>query len=109
MVDILRRLWLSEHPPTAQPPEPLSAERIDAGYRLFWTKIALGWDATRRDDMARKLVDVFQSPTFERNALERRFAVAGLDQQAHSGASLVALAEVLQALDNFESNEENGR
>ncbi|HEX3050940.1 MAG TPA: hypothetical protein VHP83_09820 [Aggregatilineaceae bacterium] len=109
MVDILRRLWLSENPPAAPPPEPLSAERIDAGYRLFWTKMALGWDSARRDDIARQLVDVFQSPAFERNALERRFAVDGLDDQAHSGASLVALAEVLQALDNFESNEENGR
>jgi hypothetical protein len=53
------------------------------GYRLYWTKMALGWDA------------------------ERRYRVYDLDEQAHSGASILALADVLHALDKFETGDDN--
>jgi len=33
--------------------------------------------------------------------------VEGLDDQAHSGASLIALADVIRALDKFELNDDN--
>jgi hypothetical protein len=89
-----------------RPPESLSADKIDMGYRLFWTKTALAWAATRRIEMAACLAAVIAAPDFEANALERRYAVEGLDDQAHSGASLLALAEVLRALDADDSGAE---
>lgn len=94
---------LARHrPPPPTPPEPLSAERIDAGYRLFWTKMALAWDDERRALIAARVAEVTAGPDFENNALERRFRVEGLDDLAHSGASLLALAEVLHALETFD-------
>ncbi len=104
MVDFWNRL-LRRNLPTPPPPEPLSTDHIDTGYRLFWTKLALTWDATRRATMARRVAEVIRSPTFENNALERRFRVEGLDDLAHSGASLLALAEVLRALDAYEADQ----
>jgi hypothetical protein len=101
MVDFWTRI-LNRAIPEPQPPEPLTTDRIDAGYRLFWTKIALNWDSDRRTMMAGQVADVIGASDFENNALERRFHVEGLDEQAHSGASLLALAEVLRALDGYE-------
>ncbi len=79
-----------------RPPEALSADKIDMGYRLHWTKTALAWDPAQRAEIAARVAAVIAAPDFEANALERRFAVEGLD--THSGASLLALAEVLRAL-----------
>ncbi|MCD4684820.1 MAG: hypothetical protein K8S97_02655 [Anaerolineae bacterium] len=42
MVDFWNRM-LNRSLPEPEPPEPLSADKIDAGYRLFWTKQALTW------------------------------------------------------------------
>lgn len=106
-IDLLRRLLgkLPSRPGTA--PEKLTAERIDAGYRLFWTKMAITWDDERRQAIAARLTEVFSQPDFENNALERRYRVEGLDDQAHSGASLLMLAEVISALDKYESADDN--
>jgi hypothetical protein len=79
-----------------RPPEPLSPEKIEAGYRLYWTKTALTWDMARRAEVAARVAAVIAAPGFENNALERRYAVESLE--THSGASLLALAEVLRAL-----------
>lgn len=78
-----------------------------AGYRMNWTRTVIGWDATRRATIAARVEAVIASSGFENNALERRFHVEGLDGQAHSGASLLALAEVIRALDKFERNNDN--
>jgi hypothetical protein len=40
---------------------------------------------------------VIHSPDFHDNALERKYMVEGLDEFAHSGASLLALQKVLAA------------
>ncbi len=79
-----------------RPPEPLSADKIAMGYRLYWTKTALTWDTARRTEIAARVAAVIAAPGFENNALERRYAVEGLE--THSGASLLALAAVLRAL-----------
>ena len=105
LVDILRRLRRGT-PPGPEPPEPLTPERIDASYRLFWTKIALEWEEGRRGIMAQRVQVAASAPDFENNLLERRFRVDGLDDQAHSGASLLALLEVLRALDAFDAGDE---
>lgn len=99
------KLLARHRPPPPTPPEPLSAERIDTAYRLFWTKIALAWDSTRRAEVAARVAAVIARPDFENNALERRFYVEGLDDLAHSGASLLALVEVLRALAAFDADD----
>lgn len=96
---------LARHrPPLPTPPEPLTSGHIDTGYRLFWTKTALAWDEERRAVIAARVAEVIAGPDFENNALERRFHVEGLDDLAHSGASLLALAEVLRALETFDAD-----
>ncbi len=101
MVDFFNRV-INWQAPEPEPPEPLSADKIDAGYRLFWTKQALTWEAAQRVAIAQAVALVVAAPEFEANALERRFEVEGLDEQAHSGASLLALVDVLRALDLFD-------
>ena len=108
MIRWLRRLVQKADPvPEAKPVEALSRERIDAGYRLYWIKMALGWDAERRVQIAQLVAAVIAAPDFENNALERRYRVTDLDHQAHSGASILALADALRALDKFETGDDN--
>ncbi len=106
MVDYWTRM-INRTRPAPKPPEPLSAGKIDAGYRLYWTKTALTWDDDRRAQIAERVAAAVADPDFEDNMLERRFTVEGLDDSAHSGASLLALVEVLRALDAYESGEES--
>ncbi|NLX10672.1 MAG: hypothetical protein GXY36_13525 [Chloroflexi bacterium] len=105
-MNLLRRLLRLDRPaaPGPPPPTPLSKAHIDAGYRMYWTKLAWDWDAERRATIAQRVMETASAPGFEENALTRRFHVPELDEQAHSGASLLALAEVLRALDAFESS-----
>lgn len=108
MSGFLRR-WLGgphddEAPRSA---EPLSEERLTSGYRMNWVRTVLTWDSERRATIAARVDAVIHSSGFENNALERRFHVEGLDDQAHSGASLLALADVIRALDKFERNNDN--
>ena len=42
-------------------------------------------------------------PEFEPNTYERRFAVESLDESRHAGASLVALQDVLTALQGLKA------
>lgn len=102
-MNLLNRM-MRRNPPEGSAPEPLTRERIDAGYRLYWIKIALPWDGPRRALMAEQVRSVVGAAGFEDNALERRFAIEGLDEQAHSGASLLALLDVLRALDDYDAD-----
>lgn len=104
MVDFWNRM-INRLLPEPAPPEPLSAEKIDAGYRLFWMAQAFEWDADRRALLAGRVAAVIDDSAFEANALERRFRVDGLDDLAHSGASLLMLLEVLRALDAYEADQ----
>ena len=108
MADFLRRLR-RERPdePARKGPGPLTEDRILFGYRMNWTRTAMTWDADRRALIAARVDAIIHSSDFEQNALERRFRVEGLDDQAHSGASLIALADVIRALDKFEFNDDN--
>ena len=105
MVDYWTRM-LNRTRPAPKPPEPLSADKIDAGYRLYWTKMALTWDDDRRTQITERVAAAVAAPDFEDNMLERRFTVEGLDDSAHSGASLLALVAVLRALDAYESGDD---
>jgi hypothetical protein len=74
-------------------------EPIDYSYTVFWTKQALVWDANTRSAVAARLSDLVKSPEFKANPFDRKYTLEGLDD-AHSGASLIALKKVLAALDN---------
>ena len=85
--------------PLPRPAEPLTAPKIDFAYSIFWTKMARTWDAERRRLMAGRVAVLVSALDFEANALERKYRLEGLDDLAHSGASLLALQKVLEALE----------
>jgi hypothetical protein len=89
--------------PIRKPNEPLTEQRIDFAYTVFWTKMARNWDGAKRKLIAKRLADLVASPDFVNNAFSRKFEVEGLEEvslgeTAHSGASLLALQKVLEAL-----------
>jgi len=77
---------------------PPSFERADYAYRVFWTKQARQWTVDRRQSVLAAANAVAASVAFEPNPFERRYGVAGVDG-AHSGASVMALIQVLEAFD----------
>ena len=87
-----------ERPPRASS-EPMTGRRIDFAYTVYWMKTARGWDAERRKMIADRLALLLASPEFLNNAFERKFQIDGLDDLGHSGASLLALKKVLEAID----------
>ena len=68
-------------------------------YRVFWTREVRGWDADRRQTLSAAVRRVTGSQGFVANELGRRYTVEGLDGTAHSGASLMALRQVLEAFE----------
>ena len=91
----LRRRW--QRPASAPAPAPLGPPRVDFSYTIYWTKQVRQWDAARRAAVAAALRPALAQPGFEANDYERRYRVSGLDDQAHAGASLLALDKVLRA------------
>jgi len=99
MRETLRKLFRgSDAKPAQSTPAP---DRVDYSYRVFWTKQARSWDAARRRSTLATLRTLTASDTFEPNAFERRHRVEGVDGE-HSGASLLALVQVLEAFDAAE-------
>lgn len=96
------RAWLKRGRTTPPKPEPLTVEKIDYAYTIYWMKTARQWDGGRRARMAERVTAAIESPHFSANAFERKYEVEGLDEIAHSGASLLALAKVLEALEVFD-------
>ena len=45
------------------------------------------------------VAEILAQPDFELTAYERRYSIAGLDEQAHAGQSLFALQKVLDGLE----------
>lgn len=103
---LLRRpsavLSAARPPQTPPAPKPPGPPRVDFSYTVFWTKQVRAWDAQRRAAVGAALSQVVAQPDFEANAYARRYAVPGLDDQAHAGASLLALRKVLAA---FQDND----
>lgn len=95
--NLFKRLRLGALVKTA-PNAPVSnAPRVDFSYTIYWTKQARQWDAVRRAAIHSALLYTMAQPGFEPNAYARRYTVPDLDEQAHSGASLIALKKVLAA------------
>ena len=67
-------------------------------YTIYGTKQARLWPPERRRAVYAGLQAVLRQPGFEANDYQRRYTLAGLDDQAHAGASLLALNKVLLAL-----------
>jgi hypothetical protein len=103
----LRRLgrrvsrWVRRRPVPAvvpRPPAPPGPPRVAFSYTVYWTRQARTWDAARRAAVAQAVAAALAQPGFEPNDYERRYTVPALDNQAHAGASLAALGQVLAAL-----------
>lgn len=96
MRDWLRRLRRST---TTQPAQSETASgRADYAYRVFWMVQARTWDAGRRRLVLSAARGAIASAEFEPNAFERRYRIEGVEGK-HAGASLIALIQVLEALD----------
>jgi hypothetical protein len=72
-------------------------DRVDYSYAVFWTKHARLWNVTKREAVAQQLTALIGSPDFDANFYQRTYALEDVDG-AHSGASLLALQKVLDAL-----------
>ena len=72
-------------------------EPIDYSYTVYWTKIARLWHVDRRAAIAENLTALLNSPDFQANPFDRKYSLQGIEGM-HSGASLIALQKVLQAL-----------
>ena len=74
-------------------------DRVDYSYAVFWTKNARLWDAAQREAVMQQLAELIASTDFDANFYQRTYTLAEIDG-AHSGASLLALQKVLEALRN---------
>lgn len=97
--NLFKRLRLDTLVKTAPNARVDNAPRVDFSYTIYWTKQVRQWDAPRRATIHTALLQTLAQPGFEPNAYARRYTVPGLDEQAHSGASLIALKKVLAAFD----------
>ena len=76
-----------------------TASNLEYSYRVYWMTIARGWDTSRRRQVRATVEAVTHLPGFLPNELLRRYPVPQIDDLPHAGASLVALLEVLEALE----------
>lgn len=74
-----------------------SRDRVDYSYAIFWMKHARLWDAAKREVVLQQLTELIASANFGANFYQRTYTLAEIDG-AHSGASLLALQKVLDAL-----------
>jgi hypothetical protein len=86
----IRRLFLGD-----KGQEPSAS---DFAYVIHWTNLARTWDHERRIMLYAEVSSIIDSPDFTPNAMERRYHVDKLDDLPHAGASLLALKQVLEAL-----------
>jgi predicted PurR-regulated permease PerM len=92
------RLRLPRLPRRRSAPAAPDLPRAEYSYRVYWTKTARAWDEDRRRRVAEAAAVTIARADFEPTAYERRYVLAELDGQAHSGQSLLALHRVLAAL-----------
>jgi hypothetical protein len=69
------------------------------GYRVGWLKEARTWNLRRRAAVSEGLRTVLDDPAFSPNEFRRIYPVPALDDSLHAGASLLALQQVLLALE----------
>ncbi len=86
-----------------------SSPRPDYSYRVYWTKMARSWSPERRRAVREAVRARVEGDEFEANAFERRYRVEALGDGVHAGASLLALLEVIDALQTYEDREQEER
>lgn len=88
---------------SSQQGERMTETKIDFSLRIYWMRVYTErqWTQAQMRELHAKVVQVVQNEGFEKNFIERRYRVDGLDGQAHSGASLLALIEVLNGLIHY--------
>ena len=74
-------------------------EPIEYSYTIFWTKTARLWSIDQRSIVTKNLETLIDSADFTANPFDRHYTLDGVDG-SHSGASLIALKKVLEALAN---------
>ena len=72
-------------------------DRVAYSYTVFWTKQARLWDAAKREAVAQQVARLVDSADFDANFYQRAYTLTEVGG-AHSGASLLALQKVLEAL-----------
>jgi hypothetical protein len=75
----------------------ISRDRVDYLHAVFWMKHARLRDVAKREAVARQLAELINSADFDANFYQRTYTLTEIDG-AHSGASLLALQKVLEAL-----------
>jgi hypothetical protein len=82
---------------------PMTEQAVDFSFRVYWMKLSTEqqWDLTRIQELRSLVLPVTQRPDFRKNLVDRRYTVDGLGTQAHSGASLLALLEVLDGIEAY--------
>lgn len=113
-MNLLRCLFghATPKPTTTSSQDALTEERVDMSFRVFWTKICREWPLARVQHVQAQVRPLTQQPDFEKNLIERRYTVPGLveggQHQQHSGASLLALLQVLDTLERLHNEESGG-
>ena len=69
-------------------------------YAVYWTKTVRGWTSERRAAALRAVQDIATREDFLPTTYERRYRLADVDATAHAGASLIALRQVLEAMES---------
>jgi len=108
-MNILKRLFgqADEQQPTRRQPEKMTVPKVDFSFRVYWTKMTRTWSAARRDAARQQALAITTRPDFDQNLIDKRYELVleGIPEEKHSGASLMALLEVLAALDAVEESE----
>lgn len=98
----------SDEPPSKA--IPLTEHEVDMSFRIFWTKISREWDGEHIRTTRERVLPITQQPDFQKNLIERRYTIEGLvdggEHQQHSGASLLALLQVLDTLEHLSAQDE---
>lgn len=104
----LRSWWQKSSPgeATEARQEAMTPAKVGFNFRVYWTKMLLqrAWTAEERAAVRAQVLDITSKPSFESNLIVKQYALplAGIPESSHSGASLLALLEVLDALDHIE-------
>lgn len=88
-----------------EPDEPAPFQ----AYTFYWTKEARAWSSEKRAAVSSELEVLISQAGFEANPYERRYSVPDVDRSKHSGASLIALKRVLNALSEFHDDNDEER
>ena len=87
--------------------EAMTTPEVDFSFRIYWTKMTRKWSAEQRVSARKQVLVITEAGNFDRNLIEKRYTLPleDIPEKTHSGASLMALLEVLDALDAIEESE----